>query len=71
MRKEPGRDVGVVLEEVALGQAELGPEELLEIRKTDGAGRETDLDVVGVAGKVKLDAGSALTPALSRGERGT
>ena len=35
VREEHGRDVGVVLQEVAFGEAELGPENLAEVRQAN------------------------------------
>jgi len=70
VREEEGRNVRVVLEEVALGEAELGPEEFFQVGEADGAAVEVQLYVLGVDRKLYPSCCSALTPSLSRGERG-
>ena len=52
------RHVGIVLEEVALGEAELRPEGLPEVGERDSAGADRDGDAVAVAGD--LDRASPL-----------
>ena len=47
--QQPGRDVRVVLDEVALGDPEVGPEGLAEVREAHRARPEAHLDVVDVA----------------------
>jgi len=48
MRKEPGRDLEVVLEEVALGEAQSRPEDFVEIGEMDVAAVDLDGGVVDV-----------------------
>ena len=50
MRQQHVRDVGVVLQQVALGQAELRPEHLAEVGQTDLAAVDGQDDIVVVAG---------------------
>jgi hypothetical protein len=48
--KKEGGHVGVVLEEIALGEVELGPEELLEVCQSDGASGKAEVEVLHVRG---------------------
>src|SRR4030095_14425815 len=50
VRQQHGRDIGVVLKEIALGQTELGPEDLAEIREPDLLALDRRQDVVLIAG---------------------
>jgi len=67
MRKERGSNVRVVLEEVPFGQAELRPEQLLQVRQANGTAGEEELDVFGVRWNPHPTHGTALTP--TRGQR--
>jgi hypothetical protein len=47
--EEPGRDIEVILEEIALGKAELRPENLVEIGEMDVAAVDLDGGFVNIA----------------------
>jgi hypothetical protein len=54
--KEKWRDVGVIAEEVAFGNAEFRPKRFLEVGEADGAAFDFEVEVDGLARNERVDA---------------
>ena len=54
VRQQHGRNVDVILNEISLGNAQLGPEELVEVSELDGAVAELEVERVLPFGKLDV-----------------
>src|SRR5262245_45741352 len=70
VRQQHGGDIGVVLEEIAFRQTELGPEDLAEIREPDLLALDGCDDVVLIAGDDQTGTGTHVGRAFQARHRG-
>src|ERR1700730_19089904 len=60
MGQQPGRNVEVILQEIAFGETQLGPKNLLKVGQFDGAAIDVEFGVGYIAGDFRKETLSAL-----------